>query len=131
MSAVETRARVLVVAIVLVSLYIVARSDRHRPTTVALDCTAPPPPVEGLQATVDHTGASLRWQLAPDPQVVTSYTVEAGATQGANDQLVLPVASGIDRVVVALPQGASYVRVIARNYCGTSPSSEELRLVVP
>jgi hypothetical protein len=129
--SVETRARVLAGAIALLALYIVARSDRYRPASVGLDCTAPPPPIAGLQATVDYTGASLRWQLAPDPQVFTSYTVEAGSAPGAKDRLVLPVGSGIDRAVVLLPQGATYVRVIGHNYCGTSPSSEELRLVVP
>jgi hypothetical protein len=129
--SVETRARVLAGLIVVLIVYVVARSDRHRTASVGLDCTAPLPAIEGLQATVDYSGASLRWRLTPDPQVFTSYIVEAGSAPGAKDRAVLPLGRGMERAVVLLPQGISYVRVIAQNYCGTSPSSEELRVVVP
>ena len=131
MVSVETRARVLTGLTVVVVAYVVLRTDRHRPASFGLDCTAPPPAIEGLQATVDATGVSLRWPLAPDPQVFTSYTVEAGATPGAKDRAVLPVGDGIDRAVIVLPQGTSFVRIIARNYCGMSSSLEDLRVLVP
>ena len=131
MISVKTRARVLTGIIVFVAVYLVARSDRHRAASFGLDCTAPPPAVEGLQATVGADGAELRWQLAPDPQVFTSYTVEGGGASGAKDRFVLPVGSGVDRAMLSLAKGTSFVRVIAQNYCGTSPPSDELRIVVP
>ena len=131
MLSVETLARVLAGVIVVMIVYVVARSDRHRPASFGLDCTAPPLQIEKLETTVDSTGATLRWRLAPDPQVFTSYTVEAGSAPGAKDRGVVPIGSGVDRAAVPLPQGTSYVRVIARNYCGASPPSAELPVVVP
>jgi hypothetical protein len=129
--SINVRARVLTGLLVVLIVYLVVRSDRHRTASFGLDCTAPPPAVEGLQGTVDASGAELRWRLAPDPQVFTSYTVEGGSVPAATDRFVLPLGSGVDRAMLPLAKGTSFVRVIAHNYCGTSPSSEEVRLVVP
>ena len=103
---VKTRARLLTGFIVVLVVYLVARSDRHRTASFGLDCTAPPPAVEGLQATVGDGGAELRWQLAPDPQVFTSYTVEGGGASGAKDRFVLPLGGGVDRTMLPLVKGA-------------------------
>ena len=72
------------------------------------------------------TAVSLAWDPVPG---AAGYLVEAGASPGAADLAVIPVgASSIGGVV---PSGTYYVRVRARNDCGTSAPSSEVAIHVP
>lgn len=127
-----TRLSSLVTALVVVAIvFWVARSNRFRPASFELDCTGPPRPPEAVEAIVDITGVMIRWQLDPDPQISTSYIVQAGTAAGASDRLLLPVPRGVHRVSYPLNRGTAFIRVLARNYCGTSRPSREVQVVVP
>jgi hypothetical protein len=62
----------------------------------------------------------------------TSYVIEAGSRSGAAD-LVVTDSGGTGTVMVATGVGGGvyFVRVRARNPCGTSSASNEAVIVVP
>lgn len=122
---------VLSAATIATAIAWVARSDRHRRAGFELDCTSPPAAPEGLRSSPGPEGVSFRWQLDPDVQIATSYVLEVGSAPGAKNVTVVSVPRGVDTVTAPLPQGASFARVFARNYCGTSLPSAEVRSVVP
>jgi len=122
---------VLAATIVAAAVAWVVRSNRHRAGGFELDCTAPPDKPEAVRATQGPEGVTFRWQLDRDTQIATSYLVEAGSAPRAKDVIVTPVPRGIEAVTILLPQGTSFARVRARNYCGTSLPSDEVRIAVP
>ena len=113
------------------SVFWVMRSDRHRSGGFELDCMAPPATPESVRSSVGPEGVTFRWQLDRDPQIATSYVVEAGSAPGTRNLAVVAVPRGADAVTIPLPQGVSFTRVLARNYCGTSRPSSDLRIIVP
>jgi hypothetical protein len=86
-------------------------------------CTAPPAAPGTLTATVVGRVVTLRWNPPTGP--LTTYVLEAGSISGAFD--IANVATGLDisLVATAVP-GTYFVRVRARNACGTSGSSNEV-----
>jgi len=113
------------------SIFWVMRSDRHRTAGFELDCTAPPATPGAVHASVGPEGVTFRWTLDEDAQIATSYVLEAGSAPGAKDVVVTPVARGVNSVTLAFPQGLSFARVVARNYCGMSLPSADIRVAVP
>jgi len=92
-------------------------------------CASPPGAPSGLNASVAGSTVSLLWNAAPGNP--TTYIVEAGTAPGltnlANNDLGSPTTS---YVASGVGQGAYYVRMRARNACGTGPASNEVLLVV-
>jgi hypothetical protein len=70
----------------------------------------------------------LTWRAATGSPV--AYTAEAGAAPGQSNLAVADVGSGTTLTANGVGNGTYYVRVRARNACGTSAPSGELRLVV-
>src|SRR5262245_54085379 len=75
----------------------VARSNRHVIADFELDCTGPPEPPASVDANVAANGVTIHWTLDPDPQISTSYVVEARSAAAPQQPLVFPVPRGIDR----------------------------------
>ena len=90
-------------------------------------CTAPPPPVVLLPATVTGRIVTLGWR-APASVPLGSYHVLVGSTPGASNLATLD-AGAVTALVVAAPPGTYHVTVAAANGCGTSPASNPI--VVP
>ena len=82
-------------------------------------CTPPGPPanfsfsVIGLQVT-------LQWQAPATGGPPTTYIVEAGSAPDLANLYNVPTGSTATGLVVSAPPGLYYVRVRARNACGTS-----------
>ena len=57
------------------------------------------------------------------------YVVEVGSTAGSSDLVTAPV-GGVTSVGTDAPPGVYYVRVRARNSCGTSGASNEVVVTV-
>ncbi|MBI3490909.1 MAG: hypothetical protein HY047_03830 [Acidobacteria bacterium] len=91
-------------------------------------CTAAPPSPAGFAATASGSTVYLAWTAS---STATTYIVEAGSSTGqtnlANSDLGSPstmyTATGIGK-------GTYFVRMRAKNSCGTSGVSPEVRLVV-
>ena len=88
-------------------------------------CTSPPAPT-GLTHTVSGSIVDLSWQTVA---VAASYIVEAGSGPGLSNLASIDNGS-LTRLTAAAPPGTYYVRVRARNACGTGPASNEIVVVV-
>jgi len=85
-------------------------------------CAAPGAP-QNFAASASGLLASMSW-APPASGSVTDYLIEAGSTPGANNLATLPVGPTATSFSVSGPPGTYYVRVRARNGCGSTPSDE-------
>jgi hypothetical protein len=91
--------------------------------TVGTSCTAPPPAPAALTNTVTGFTVSLTWNASPG---AASYVLEAGSTIGASNLAVLDTANVNPQFVApGVGAGIYFVRIRARNTCGTSSPSNE------
>ncbi len=118
-----------------------ARADGLRPLAVAGNggnvfadfavearcTTAPGAPANLRVASNRGRTVVLAWDARPDPQ--TSYTLAAGTAEGRSDALIAGVRDAMFSADGVRP-GTYFVRVRARNACGVSDPSRELRVVV-
>lgn len=118
---------VVVVSVVLVGLWAMRSGSQVPPNA---DCSAPPAEPTGVTYTADGNQATLRWDPAAGEEPVTTYIIEAGSTPGANNQgtFVAPASSTTFQRDAA--PGTYYVRMYARNACGTSAASQELTVTI-
>ena len=97
---------VVITAVVLVGLWVM-RSGQTRPGGRQFDCAAPPSAPTGL-----------------------AYT-KSGSRSGLNDQGTYVVPATQTSFGRPTPVGTFFVRVFARNACGTSPASNEVTFSIP
>jgi Matrixin len=92
-------------------------------------CSSAPGAPAGLTTSASGSTVTLRWTAASGNP--TTYVVEAGSAPGssnlANSDLGSPATS---YVAAGVGRGTYYVRMRARNACGTGPASNEALLVV-
>jgi hypothetical protein len=97
----------------------------------AVPCSEAPgtPDALSLVSSRNHTVVAA-WQ--PAAGAVALYVVESGSAPGRRDFPDREVADVAKRqiLVSSVPSGTYYVRVRAKNACGVSPASNELRVVV-
>jgi hypothetical protein len=88
-------------------------------------CASPPAPT-GLTHSLSGSIVDLNWQTVA---VASTYVVEAGSGPGLSNLASIDSGS-LARLTATAPPGTYYVRVRARNACGTSPASNEIVVVV-
>ncbi len=121
---------VVIAAIVLIGLWVM-RSGEQRQASRQFDCAAPPVAPTGVSHSKAGDMVTITWAATTGTEVPTTYVIEAGSAPGQNNQgtFVTPgTASSFQRQA---PPGTYYVRVFARNACGTSPASSEIIVTVP
>ncbi|MGE4067780.1 MAG: hypothetical protein AB7H88_13465 [Vicinamibacterales bacterium] len=91
-------------------------------------CETPGAPRD-FAAAASGTMAVLNWAAPAAGGAVAEYVLEAGSSSGLADLAAAPVGQALSFSTSA-PPGAYYLRVRARNACGTGPASVEQRLVV-
>jgi len=92
-------------------------------------CAGPPGAPGALQAAVQAATVTLAWGAASGAP--TSYLIEAGSTPGTAD--IASIDSGSTALSLTAPNvaaGTYFVRVRARNACGTGAASSEVTVVV-
>lgn len=87
-------------------------------------CAAPGAP-QGFTASASGLRASMSWSPPASGQV-TGYLIEAGSMPGASNVATLPVGPTTTSYSVVGPPGTYYVRVRARNLCGSAVSDDVL-----
>jgi hypothetical protein len=93
------------------------------------DCTAPPEAPRDLRVTQNrHRTVTLAWDSAVGMR--TSYVVEAGLRSNSSDVLNLTVGRTTAYTATSVTPATYYARVRARNICGISPASSEIRVTV-
>lgn len=85
-------------------------------------CTAPGAP-QHFTASASGLRASMSW-APPASGSVTDYLIEAGNVPGASNLATLPVGPTTTSYSVVGPPGTYYVRVRARNGCGSAASDD-------
>lgn len=121
---------VVITAVVLVGLWVM-RSGQTRPGGREFDCSAPPSAPSNLTYTKNGDVVNGAWAAPSGENAPTTYVIEAGSGPGLNDQGTYVVPATQTTFGRPTPAGAYYVRVFARNACGTSPASNEVQFSVP
>jgi hypothetical protein len=110
----------------------VTGTDVTRGIDFALDVrNGPPAAPTNFRATTSGFAAQFNW-VAPTPSttgVPVSYIIDAGVAPGGTI-ISLPAGTGTNFASAGIPPGTFYVRVRAVNAFGSSPPSNELRLVM-
>jgi predicted phage tail protein len=96
--------------------------------TLVVGCPGPPAAPSDLTFTVSGPVVTLSWPAAAGQP--TSYVVEAGSASGSSNLVNVDVGNRLTISANALP-GTYFVRVRARNQCGTSAPTIERTVVVP
>lgn len=122
---------IVVSAVVLIGLWVL-RTGQQRAGARQFDCSAPPSPPSGFAIAKEaNLHAKLSWQAPSGAEQPTSYVIEAGTGAGKND-LGSFIAPGNTTTAErdGVP-GNFFLRVFARNACGTSPASNEVAVTLP
>ncbi|MEW6320287.1 MAG: fibronectin type III domain-containing protein [Acidobacteriota bacterium] len=121
---------VVLAAVVLVGLWAV-RSGQNRPAGGSFYCSAPPEAPGNPTFTVNGGVVTLNWSAPGGEEVVTTYVIEAGSQSGQNDQGTFVAPGTSTTFQREAPAGSYFVRIFARNACGTSAASPEFIVTVP
>jgi hypothetical protein len=122
---------VVVAAVILIGLWVV-RTGQQRAGARQFDCAAAPAAPGPLQA--QKTAADmvrLNWPAPTTGERPTTFILEAGTAEGKNDVGTFVAAGSATTMDRQAPPGQYYVRLFARNACGTSPASNELVVTMP
>jgi hypothetical protein len=90
-------------------------------------CTSAPPTPGSLTSSVSGSTVTLNWGASAG---ATSYVVEAGSSSGASNLVVTDTGSTGTTMSAPVGNGSYYVRVKAKNACGTSGATTETKFVV-
>jgi hypothetical protein len=92
-------------------------------------CTGPPGASTGLQSAVNGSTVTLFWIAAAGAP--TSYVLEAGSFAGGANVAVSDTGTAATSLTASnVGAGTYFVRVRARNACGTGGASNEATVVV-
>src|SRR5688500_3952756 len=111
---------VVVTSIVLLGLWAMRSGEEG---IVGEDCTVPPSAPSGVVATAEGHVGRLTWSAPPTGETISNYVIEAGSTPGSNNQGTFVAPANRTTFEREATAGTYYVRLFARNACGTSPSS--------
>jgi hypothetical protein len=122
---------IVVSAVLLIGLWAL-RTGQQRAGARQFDCTSSPDAPSGLTAEkLPNVMARVTWQAPTGAESPTTYVLETGTASGRNDvaTFIIPGnATTTDRQGVP---GTFFLRVYARNACGTSPASNEVSITLP
>lgn len=121
---------VVITAVVLVGLWVM-RSGQTRPGGRQFDCIAPPDAPTGLTYSKNGDLVTGSWTAPTGKELPTTYVIEVGSSSGLNDQGIFVVPATETSFGRPTPAGTYFVRVHARNACGTSGPSNEIAFRMP
>lgn len=107
-----------------------AASNEVSFTIGATPCTPPGTP-GSLSASISGFSVTLTWNAPPSGGVPTTYLIEAGSSSGGTDLATFATGSTATSFTGTAGPGTFFVRVRARNACGTSGPSNEVLVTTP
>lgn len=121
---------VVMAAVLLIGLWVMGSGGQRR-SGGQVDCSAPP----GVPTSVSHTKTAemvtVTWGPPAGDERPTTYVLEAGAGPGLNNAGTYVTPGAVTNFARQAPPGTYYVRIFARNACGTSAASNEITVTVP
>ena len=122
---------VVIAAVILIGLWVL-RTGQQRAGARQFDCASAPNAPSTLQFTKAAADlVRLTWAPPTAGERPTTYVLEAGTGQGKNDIGTFVAAGTATTMDRQAPPGQYFVRLFARNACGTSPASNELAITMP
>jgi hypothetical protein len=122
---------VVIAAVILIGLWVL-RTGEQRAGARQFDCAAAPDPPQALAAEkVAADTVRLTWTAPASGERLTTYVLEAGTGEGKNDVGTFVAAGNATSMDRQAPPGRYFVRLFARNACGTSLASNELVVTMP
>jgi hypothetical protein len=122
---------IVVSAVVLIGLWVL-RTGQQRAGARQFDCAAAPTAPSQLAAEkLPNLVARLTWQPPTGPEQPTSYVVEAGTGAGKSDVGAFITPGTVTSAERTGVPGTFFLRVYARNACGTSDASNEISVALP
>ncbi|MGE0812120.1 MAG: fibronectin type III domain-containing protein [Vicinamibacterales bacterium] len=122
---------IVVSAVVLIGLWVV-RTGQQRAGSRQFDCETPPQPPTGFAVEkLPNLRARMTWQEPVGTESPTSYVLEAGSGAGKNDVATYIISGSATRTERDGVPGTFFLRVYARNACGTSAPSNEVSVTLP
>ncbi len=121
---------IVVSAVVLIGLWAL-RTGRERAGARQFDCAAAPgSPTDLTAEPLPSTSARMTWQAPSGAEMPTTYVLETGSGPGKNDVATFIIAGGTTTTDRAGVPGTFFLRVYARNACGTSAPSNEVSIAL-
>lgn len=121
---------IVVSAVVLIGLWAL-RTGQQRAGARQFDCAAPPEaPTQLAVEAIPNTSARITWQAPSGAEMPTTYVLETGSASGNNDVATYIIPGSTTTTDRAGVPGTFYLRVYARNACGTSPPSNETSITL-
>jgi hypothetical protein len=122
---------IVVSAVILIGLWVL-RTGQQRAGARQFDCGAAPEAPSQLTAEkLPNVSARMTWQAPTGPEVPTSYVLETGSGSGKNDVATFIIPGNTTTTDRAGVPGTFFLRVYARNACGTSQASNEVSISLP
>jgi hypothetical protein len=87
------------------------------------ECTVAPAPPTGVSVSVTGTTVAVNWSGANG---ATSYVLEAGTVPGSTNAFNSDIGNLTSLTAPGIPLGTFYIRIRAKNACGTSAVSSEV-----
>lgn len=122
---------IVIAAVVLIGLWVL-RTGQQRAGARQFDCAAAPSaPSQLVIDKLPNTSVKATWQASTGAEMPTSYVMEAGSGPGKNDVGTFIVPASTTSTERQGAPGTFYVRLYARNACGTSAPSNEVIVSFP
>lgn len=122
---------IVVSAVVLIGLWAL-RTGQQRAGARQFDCAAAPGAPSQLTAVaIPNTSARMTWQAPTGTEMPTTYVLETGSGPGRNDVATFIIPANTTTTDRAGVPGTFYLRLYARNACGTSSPSNEVSITLP
>lgn len=122
---------IVVSAVLLIGLWAL-RTGQQRAGARQFDCAAAPEAPQALVAEkIPNVSARMTWQPPGGSEPPTSYVLETGTASGKNDVATFVIPDNTTTTDRQGVPGTFFLRVYARNACGTSPASNEVSVTLP
>jgi hypothetical protein len=121
---------VVMAAVLLIGLWVMGSSGPRR-NGAQLDCEAPPETPTAVTYTKAGDTVNITWTASPGDERPSTYVIEAGTATGLNNAGTFIGPGTVTNFQRQAPAGTYYVRIFARNACGTSAASNEIAVTIP
>lgn len=121
---------IVVSAVILIGLWAL-RTGQQRAGARQFDCAAAPDAPTDLTAeAIPNTSARMTWKAPAGTEAPTTYVLETGSGPGKNDVATFIIPGNTTTTDRAGVPGTFFLRVYARNACGTSSPSNEVSIAL-